>query len=223
MSTIATLSDLHLSFSDYLNEETPPASSDPRYGSRTRLFNRGQEDLAKRYFFKSLLKADTLSLRAGVPTYALLSDFEKPNGLRYFAAGEIVYTDPFEKEHALTITRNFTTGGWQVTLMPPPSTDVVANYSYFATPPRLSAPESPLLVDGDAVLYFALKEYFFQNEQMAKWQVAVSEYENRIEELIRANAIEPPGSLQSTLNYEKTYLKAGNEKDFYSGVTRINL
>ncbi len=157
--TIETLSDLHQSFSDLLNETALPASNDPLYQSRTRWFNRGHEDLAKRWYFKPLLKSDTIAVVAGTTTYQLPTDFEKPNGLLVFSVAGIgvVFTNSYDTSSGvLSISRNFTTGGYQVTITPTPSTSDTATIWYFATPPPLTDDGDLVLIDGDAVLYLAL-------------------------------------------------------------------
>ncbi len=115
MALLSTVADLHQSFSDLLNETAPPATTDPLYSARTRWFNRGQEDIARRWFFRSLLRQTTISLVAGTASYLRPADLEKPNGLLVFhtAATGILYTDPYESSGSVPGSIQ-SQSGWRV-------------------------------------------------------------------------------------------------------------
>lgn len=225
IGALTTLNDLHQAFSDYVNEDTVPASTDLLYLRRTRWFNRGREDLAKRYFWKELLKSTTLSITSGnAGPYDLANDFGRPNVLTYFKTrtGEVEFTDPYETSGAsLKITRNLTTGLYRVTLDPTPTAADTADYDYYATPTPMASSSDLILVDGDAVLYFALMQHYFARgaAAFAELDRAGQEYENRIQELLRNDAISLPGSLSGSKNYAKAK-HLTSEKTFYAGNTR---
>lgn len=216
------LDSLHANFADFVNESAPPNSSDTRYTSRTRWFNRAREDIAKRWFFKNLLKTDTLEIEAGTPTYTLLEDFEKPNGLYALASsdGSIVYTSPYDTRVLVTISRNFTTGRYEVTFTPTPQEDDSAPYWYFATPPPLVDGTDLVLVDGEAVLYYALKQHFFINGPLDKFAESRDEYENIVEEMSKVFEIPPPGALLGMSNSMLRRDGTTNEKHYYQSSRR---
>lgn len=220
--TLETLEQLHEAFSDFMQEPNPPASTDIRYRRRTRWFNRGREDIAKRHFFKSLLKSATLPVVSGTASYTLPEDFGRANGLYVLASsdGSIVYTNPYETRSLVAIARDHTTGRYQLTFTPTPTGADSAVYWYFATPPPLVNPTDPVLVDGEATLYFALKQHFFTVGPLDKFAESRDEYENIVAELIENNDIPPPGALTGIRNSAMTQRGTTSEKGFYTGNTR---
>lgn len=223
---IQTLSDLHQNFSDVLNEESPPATTDSLYKTRTRWFNLGQDDQARRWFLKSLLKSDTFPIVAGTASYLMPTDFDKPNGLLVFSStnGGVIYTDPYARSNSvLSITRDFTTGRYRVTFTPTPGTNDTASFWYFAAPPKMVNASDVCLVDGDALIYYALTKYFFTNRQYLPMNEARTEYENRMNEVLANQEIPAPGSLLSMRNVATLNHVGTKERAFYSGNSRRNL
>lgn len=221
--TIATLENLHQLFSDYLKEDSVPATSDARYGRRTRWFNLGREDLANRFFIRALLTEGSISLTAGsAGPYTLPEGLTRPNALKQFTTDTsgVEYTDPYEPSGAtLVLSRNMTTGRYQVTLDPAPTVTETATIWYYANPTLMSASADLVLVDGAAVLFFALQQHFFTQGKLSKMQEASDQYENRIDELLRQDAISVPGSHTNRQGYEAARHQT-DHKVFYSGNTR---
>lgn len=216
-----TLNDLHIAFATRINEQAPPNNTDSRYTARTLWFNDAREDIAKRWFLRSLLKKYTISIQVGTATYALPSDFEKQNGLRvfYLENAGILLTDPYDTSGTLlSLARNFNTGLYEITITPTPQTSDTATLWYFATPPKLVNPTDLCLVDSAAVLYYALKEHSFANRRFSQMEIARQEYENRVEEIIKNDTIPAPGELIGTGTRYSTY--KGDHKRYYGGNTR---
>ena len=213
-----TLDDLHQGLADELLEDAPPAPNDPRYAARTRWFNRGRADLATRWFLKSLLTYAPVAITDGVGT--LPEDFTRPNALYAFGTvgGGQLYTDPYNTSGQLAITRDMTTGRYTVRLNSA-STDV-ANAWYFATPAPLVEPTDPVLVDGEAVLFFAVTRSYFANRQYTPMAEARDEYENRVAEILKLNEIPAPGALLEMRSYGGATRLGTNERRFYSGTRR---
>jgi len=120
----STLSECHQSFADYLSEDSTPQTTSVDYLKRTRWFNQTREDIAGNFFLTELLTTKTLSISAGDPTYDLDQDFTRFNALRSFITSHlnIVYTDPYDTSGGvLSITRNLSTGRYQVTITPTPA------------------------------------------------------------------------------------------------------
>src|SRR5579884_4133600 len=115
---IQTLADLHQNFSDYVGEDTPPATTDPEYARRTRWFNNGREDQAGAWFFSFMVTTATLTITANSTTpIPLPQDFGSPQSVRQLTTvnGGISYTDPYEPNgNTYTISRNFTTDVFQI-------------------------------------------------------------------------------------------------------------
>lgn len=227
IGTITTLADLQQAFSDYLNEDNVPGESDVLYQRRTRWFNRGREDLAKRYFWKELLKSDTVDISAGDDgPYALPGDFTRPNALKYFKTrnGEVEFTNPYDGNGAtLSLTRDLTTGLYQVTLDPRPTEADTADLDYFATPTPMSDSADLVLVDGEVVLFYAMMQHFFSQgaAAFAELDRASQEYENRIQDLLRLDAISLPGQVSNMQGFAQAHgLHNGSERSFYGGNTR---
>jgi len=220
--TLTTLEALHEAFSDFTNESAPPATNDIRYRRRTRWFNRARQDIASRLFLKELLKHDTLSIQSGTATYTLPEDFAKPNGLYVLtsADGSIVYTDPFEKRVTVAVARDLSTGRYQLTFTPTPTTDDEAPYWYFAAPAPLEEDSDPVLVNGEAVLAFALKQHYFISGPLDKFAESRDEYENIVAEVAERNEIPAPGTLPGMHNVLRARLGTTSEKSFYNGHSR---
>ncbi len=239
---INQLQDLHQSFSDYINEDTPPAVTDVLYMRRTRWFNRAREDIAKRWFFPSLANNTTLPITAGLATYVMFADFNRPNALRTLqtADGTTVYTDPFNtitstnspvplngiqySGTTLWITRILSganAGLYQLQFNPAPNTTQNLTMIYYATPPLLVNPTDVVLLDGDAVIFFALTAYHMSLGNYTDMAEFRQEYENRVAEIIQNESINTAGSLTGMANYEQAR-HADNDHDFYSGNTRKN-
>lgn len=233
------MSDLHANFSDYVNETTPPSTSDPLYLTRTRYFNRAREDMAKRWFIPSLAVNSTLPITAGLATYTMPNDFTRPNALKILQSldGTTVYTDPFNTIAStnnpvpqngvqssgtqLQITRDFTTGLYKLTFNPAPSTTQTLTMIYFGNPAPMVNPTDLALLDGDAILFFALKQYHFSLGNYTDMAEARDEYENRVTEWLESELINPPGALtdmQGTLQAKH----ATDQTQFYQGNTRRN-
>lgn len=217
--TIATLQDLHDAFSDYVGEKNPPAKTNTAYIKRTRYFNRGRDDIAKRHFYKSLLRHATLNITAGDATYALPDDFERPNGLYVLSnsSGSVVFTNPFARDAAFQISRVMATGKYEITFLTPPPANDTYPYWYFATPPKLVEDTDPVLVDGEATLQFGLKQHFFIDGDLDLYQECRDEYENIVEEQQRQLDIPPPGALLGMQNVAVARRGTTSERAFYGG------
>ena len=85
VGTLTHLEELQQSFSDYVNEDIVPASTDILYERRLRFFNRGRQDLSGRYFFRDMLASSTIAITSGNDgPYTLPTNLTHPNVLRYF-------------------------------------------------------------------------------------------------------------------------------------------
>ncbi len=239
-SIITTLNDLHVNFSDYVNETTPPAVTDPLYLTRTRYFNRAREDMAKRWFIPSLATNTTLAITAGVASYPMPNDFTRINALRTLQSqdGTTVYTDPFNTITSsnsptpmngvqyngtqLQITRNLTTGVFQLTFNPAPSKNDTLTMIYFGNPFPLVNPTDIVLLDGDACLFFALSQYHMTLGNYTDMSEFRQEYENRVTDWIESELINPAGAL-TDMQGNLQAKHATDQTQFYQGNTRRNV
>lgn len=220
---ITTLNDLQQQFSNFVDGGVVPSTSDVLYIARMGWFNMGREDIANRWFWSFLRKSDTISITSGNDgPYALPVDLTRPNALKHFEtqSGGVDFTDPYETAgNYLTITRNFTTGRYQITLSADPTADDTADIDYYGTPTPMTTGTDLILVDGTAVLFFGLMMHFFSQGNLARMGELRNEYENRVEEISQMEAINAPGAQTSMQNFERAkHLRS--EKGFYSGVTR---
>jgi hypothetical protein len=220
---IQTLTDLHQAFADDIDDTvpSPTGSTAALYAKRTRWFNRVREDMANRWFWKQLLKKDTLSISPASSIYPFASDFTRTNALYVFYTSDpiSVFTNPYgDPEHTITITRDLTTGLYSVSFLIAPSQAGIATYYYFATPPPLVNPGDLVLLDGDAVIYGTLVRHHFAEGNFDEMDTAREEYENRVNELLNMQEIPTPGSLLDI----RSFTRGLDEKQFYSGTTRRN-
>lgn len=221
IGAITTLADLHQQFSNFVDGGVVPNTNDVLYTSRTGWFNLGREDLANRWFWSFLKTSDTIDIDSGdAGPYPLPLDLTRPNALRYFKTqtGGVEYTDPYSTG-SLKITRDFTTGGYQVTFAEAPTADDIADIDYYGNPAPMTAGADLILLDGPAVLFFGLYMHFFSQGNLARMGELRNEYENRVEEITRQEAINAPGSFTNMQNYEKAR-GITNQRQFYGGNTR---
>lgn len=216
--TIETLNDLQAAFADYVGENNPPPQNDNRWSKRTRLFNRGREDFAKRTFLKTLLKRGELEVEGGTATYDLPDDFDRPNGLYYMTdPSGLILTNPYQRQVDFQISRKFDNGKYELTFSEVPQSSGHYPFWYFATPPLMTQNTDPVLIDGDAALYFALKNHFFIDGDLDLYSECRDEYENIVNEQTQILDIPPPGALMGIKNTAMARSGTTSEKRFYSG------
>ncbi len=193
---------------------------------RLRWFNQSREDLADRYFFRSLFRTNTLAVTANnAGPYTLFDDLTRPQALKILqnSAATVTFTNPYDPSGiTITLSRDFSTGKYQVTFSSAFSANDTLNAWYYAALPLLTTGADLVLVDGQATLLSALRKYFFSIGEWDHQDEARDELENRIEELLRLDAISLPGELTSMQSFERAK-GYKNEKSFYGGNTRRRL
>lgn len=224
--TLQVLSDLHQSFSDYVGEDNPPAQNDPSYARRTRWFNQGREEVVGAWNFSTLLATATLPLTQGSTTpISLPSDFQSPNDVKSFITVNdgINYTDPYEpNNNTMVISRNFTTGLYQVIFSPAPATTDTGILLYYASPPPMVSPTDLVLIDEDLVVTWGLIQYHKTQGNWTDYQAYKDEFDADLQDLIRQDAINVAGMLTSSQNTEIAK-HAQDQTTFYQGNVRKNI
>lgn len=181
-SNIENLGDCLQAISPYIGGSVP-ADSTSEYQNLVRWISLAQEDAAKRAQWRRLLTKATLSLTAGDTEVLLPDDFHRRNGLFMFIVGDVDWSEQDNPTGALlNIVQDQTTGKWKILFNLPIESDCVATVWYFFLPPTPVEQTDPLFLDGEMIMFGALKEHFRKARQPGSQDDARIEYENRLRE-----------------------------------------
>lgn len=206
-----------------------PDQGDEEYGWWVGWVQRGQADMAKRAFWRSLLTPrETITVEAGSDKFYLPDDFYKHNGIN-----ELIYNghDISKKDNELgmqigVFQERAMPGGqavvkWYILFDQTFAEDTEMQLSYYANPPIPTTGTDQLSLDGEAIMFYALTEYYRQTGEAGSQDDANQSYENRFNELI---SLENLPQNQETHNWTmtdggKVYNRA-NARSLFRGINR---
>lgn len=187
---IETLGDCLQAIAVYAGGSVP-ASNEPEYDEWVGWVQRGQDDAAKRGFWGRLLDKANLTITADVDTAVLPDNFHKRNGIYVLNVDSVDWASPNnEAGQVLIVNRDITTGAWTVRFKETPTASYTGELWYFYNPPVPVEEADLLYLDGEMIMYYALKEFYRKSQQPGSLDDARIEYENRFEEGL-ANEVLP--------------------------------
>lgn len=212
-SYITTLGECMQAMSPFAGGAVP-ASNSADYANWIRWIQGAQEDCAKRAFWSRLLARTTVTWDAGDENFDLPANFHKRNGIYVFNVGTEDWNQPDNASgQRLMVTVDSTTGAWKgwFTGFIPTSAGSATMW-YFFNPPKPEGETDPLFLDGDMILFGALKEHFRKARQPGSQDDARIEYENRLKENLNLDNLPSPQELCSWSKPSQFHV---NERRFY--------
>lgn len=217
-AVITTLAECMSAMAPYAGGSVP-ASTDTAYSEWRRWIQLGQQDAANRGFWRRLLVKGNLTITADAETADLPDDFGKVNGIHALFVG----SDPVDwnqnnntDEQKLFVYLDPTTATWKVRFTGfTPTETTTGELWYFYNPPKPEEESDPLYLDGEMIMFYALKEYFRKARQFGSLDDARIEYENRFSELLSLEVIPSPQELASWAGYYSH--RNTTERDYYAG------
>lgn len=214
-SYITTLGDCLLAIAPYIGGSVP-ASTTVDYANLVRWIVAAQEDAAKRAQWSRLLAPATLTLTAGDTEKALPLDFHKRTGIYIFDVNGVDWSEYDNADgQTLTCLQDQVTGEWKVRFGTAISADTTATLWYFFNPPIPVDETDPIFLDGDMIVFGALKEHFRKARQPGSQDDARIEYENRLREQLSLDNMPSKQELLG-FNYPKRF-RTSDKQYYYSG------
>lgn len=180
---ILTVNDCMSYVSSYAGGSVP-AIGDEEYQEWLRWIQLGQQDAANRGFWRRLLKQTTVDIVANNQYIQLPDDFYKHNGiLKLEVDGEDWAREGNRAGVTLFPEIDFTTNKWKLKILPEaPKENKTGSLLYYANPPVPTQGTDKLILDGEMIAFYVLKEYFRKKRQFGSMDDARIEYENRLRE-----------------------------------------
>lgn len=198
-----------------------PATDDVEYDEWLRWIKLGQQDAANRGFWRRLLTPESLVITANAVTTDLPDNFHKINGIYILDVDGVDWSKPDNEDGMkLFVGMDATDGTWHIRYLPQgPTTAKTATLWYFFNPPIVETGTDIVLLDGEMIAFYGIKEYFRKLKQFGSMDDARTEYENRFKELLNLESLPSPQELISWGSYNQHKNLPTNERGFYSGRT----
>jgi len=188
-----------------------PASNSTAYTDWVTWIQASQDDAAKRGFWGRLLKKATIIITADVDYAVLPADFHKRNGIYVLNVGgedwNSMGMDVNPSQQRLMVSLEYVPAvapetvdstRWVVRFNGfTPTATTTGTLWYFAAPTVPEDETDPLMLDGEMVMFGALKEYFRQARQPGSQDDARLEYENRFNENLNLEMLPSPQEIMS--------------------------
>lgn len=215
---LLTVEDVMNFMASYLGGAIP-ADTDTEFDEWMRWVQLGQQDAANRGFWRRLLTPTTLPILANAVTTDLPADYHKVNGIYVFDVAGVDWAVPSNNAGMkLFVGMDPIKGTWNVRYLPTGPTSVAsATLWYFFNPPIPTALTDIVLLDGEMIAFYAIKEYFRKLKQMGSMDDARLEYENRFKELLNLEVLPSPQELTSWSSFSQHKNQSSSEKGFYTG------
>lgn len=226
---LLTLGDVLEALAPYAGGEVPD-SSDEEYGWLVTWVQMGQSDLAKRAFWRCLLTPlEDITIEAGSNKFYLPDDFYKHNAINM-----LVYEDvDISKEgnslgmkigvfqERIINEADQSEVKWYILFDQTFEVETTMMLSYYAFPPIPTTANDQLSLDGEAILFFALTEYYRQTGETGSQDDANQNYENRFNELISLENIPQDQERQSFAPTTAQKQATGNNAQLlFGGIAR---
>jgi hypothetical protein len=194
-----------------------PALNDEEYLQWLRWIQLGQQDAANRGFWRRLLTKAPLTITADAETTDLPDNFYKVNGIyALFVNGENWAAPNNSPGVQLFVETDPTDGSWRVRWLPTASTSsYTGELWYFYNPSVPEEASDPIILDGEMVGFYALKEYFRRLKQLGSMDDARIEYENRFIELLSLEVMPSLQEMNSLHSYNSYLNVPTNGRQFY--------
>lgn len=219
---ISTLSECMEAMKSYAGGSIPGSTS-AQYSFWRSWIQRGQEDAAKRGFWRRLLVPKTVTITKDVDYIDLPDNFHKVNGLYVLNVKGVDWAQPSNSDgQILYVYLDPTTATWKCKFMgfTPTETVTDAELWYFYNPPKPVEENDPLYLDGEMIMFYALKEYFRTARQPGSMDDARIEYENRFQENLSLEVLPSRQELMSWSSYYSHLNRTTDERRYYSSSRR---
>lgn len=179
-----------------------PATNTSNYHDWIRWIQLAQYDAARRGFWGRLLTSTSITITAGVDYVSLPDNFFKRNGIYVFKVGDVDWNANGNSDNQkLIVLKDPTSGDWICKFIGfTPTENATATLWYFFNPPVPEDQTDAIWLDGEMLMFGALKEYFRQSRQPGSQDDARIEYENRFNENLNLEMLPTPQELMSWNN-----------------------
>lgn len=204
---LETLGDIFLAMSSYAGGSIPGVSSS-QYTQWLTWVRLAQQDCARRGFWARLLTSEDVAITKDVDFIVLPDNFFKRNGIYVLNVnGEDWASKANKSGQKLMVTKRFSDGKWICRFVGyTPTSDATGKLWYFYNPPIPVEETDPIYLDGQMIVFGALKEYFRQARQPGSQDDARNEYENRFNEELSMDMLPTP---QEMMEWQSVYKHTG--------------
>lgn len=198
-----------------------PADTDAQWDEWLRWIQLGQQDAANRGFWRRLLTKTDLTITAAAETTDLPDNFHKVNGIYALYVGDTDWSKQGNADDVqLFVETDPTTGDWRVRYLPEaPATTETGELWYFYNPPVPEDADDPVILDGEMIGFYALKEYFRKLKQLGSLDDARVEYENRFRELLALEMMPSEQEMRGFTSSHSHYNTDPMSRNMYRGRT----
>jgi len=186
-----------------------PAESSTAYTQWVTWIQLTQYDMAKRGFWSRCLVKETITITVDVDYITLPDDFFKRNGIYVLKVGDEDWNaNGNASGQKLMVLKDQVSGAWICKFIGYTPTETVtdAELWYFYNPPVPEDQADVIWLDGETIMYGALKEYFRQARQPGSQDDARVEYENRFMEGLNLDELPTPQELSG---WNSVYFQKG--------------
>lgn len=184
-----------------------PADTTVQYGQWVRWVQLAQYDACRRGFWSRCLISADLPIVAGEQTAKLPDNFFKRNGIYVLNVSNVDWASPANPlGQTLMVYKDSVTAKWMVRFGTIPTESATGELWYFYNPPIPVDLTDAIWLDGEMIMYGALKEYFRQSRQAGSQDDARLEYENRFNENLNLEML--PTS-QELMGWKSVYNHTG--------------
>lgn len=217
---LLTLLDVMTWMSAYAGGSIPTAG-ETEHDFWVKWIQLGQQDAANRAFWRRLLTSTTVNIPAAPNDIITLpTNFHKVNGVYALFVNGVDWNQNNNVDGMRLFPQmNPTTGLWELKMITKklPTTATTGTLWYFFNPPIPVNDTDIILLDGEMVGFYALKEYFRKARQPGSQDDARNEYEQRMLELLSIEVLPSPQELASWMGYGAHLNKAINDNNYYRG------
>lgn len=179
-----------------------PADNTTQYDQWIRWVQLAQWDAVRRGFWARLLTSTTVNITAGDDEIELPDDFCKRNGIYVLNVGEEDWaSNGNSSKQRIMVTKDPVTAKWICKCIGyTPTETTTGTLWYFFNPPVPTETGDLIYLDGEMIMFGALKEYFRQSRQAGSQDDARIEYENRLMENLNLENLPTPQELMGWTN-----------------------
>lgn len=202
-NAITTVQGILEYVSSFVGGAIPDTDTD-EYAEIIRWIQLGQQDMANRGFWRRLLTKADLSIVTDAETTNLPDNFYKVNGIYALFVDDVDWNEAGnEDEIRIFVETNPTTGAWRIRWLPdPPTASSTGELWYFYNPPIIAEAADYIILDGEAIGFYVLKEYYRKLKQFGSLDDARIEYENRVNNLLSLEMLPSKQELSSFKSFQ---------------------
>jgi hypothetical protein len=217
-SAITTVQGVLEYVSSFVGGAIPQVGTD-EYNELIRWIQLGQQDMAHRGFWRRLLTKADLSIVEDAETTTLPTNFYKVNGIFALIVDEVDWNEPAnEDEVRIFVEVHPTTGAWRIRWLPDGAIKTATgDLWYFFNPPVIQAAADNIILDGEAMGFYVLKEYYRKLKQFGSLDDARIEYENRVNNLLSAEMLPSKQEMTNFRSYGSQQGISSRGRAIYTG------